>query len=217
MVNDVTDLGHSILINIKNTKNKIERNFIVKNSDRNTVNFTELCRKYMGLRKAETLHSRFFVRYQNNQCTMQPVGKNIFGILPQKVAAFLNLPDSSLYTGHCFRRTSASLLADSGASVDVLKRHGGWKSAAVAEGYVENSINNKKTIADKIFGHGDMEASQIPGPSGNTSRQAFSLVSEAVTCTSTSNSVVQHTVDETNRLFNIVNCANVNINVNINK
>lgn len=36
--------------------------------------------------------------------------------------------------------------------------HGGWKSAAVAEGYVENSINNRKIIADKIFGHVDVKA-----------------------------------------------------------
>ncbi|KAJ8921612.1 hypothetical protein NQ315_010521 [Exocentrus adspersus] len=53
-----------------------------------------------------------------------------------------------------FVRTSASLLADSGASIDVWKRHGGWKSASVAEGYIENSINTKKIVADSIFGLG---------------------------------------------------------------
>ncbi|KAJ8910320.1 hypothetical protein NQ315_003532 [Exocentrus adspersus] len=34
------------------------------------------------------------------------------------------------------------------------RRHGGWKSASVAEGYIENSINTKKIVADSIFGLG---------------------------------------------------------------
>ena len=33
-----------------------------------------------------------------------------------------------------------------------LKRHGGWRSATVAEGYIEESINNKIEIAKKIQG-----------------------------------------------------------------
>ncbi|KAH0818194.1 hypothetical protein GEV33_004597 [Tenebrio molitor] len=36
-----------------------------------------------------------------------------------------------------------------------LKRHGGWKSDNVAEGYVETSVQNKKIIATKIMGSSD--------------------------------------------------------------
>lgn len=32
-----------------------------------------------------------------------------------------------------------------------LKRHGGWKSSTVAEGYVEDSINNKINLSNKIL------------------------------------------------------------------
>lgn len=32
-------------------------------------------------------------------------------------------------------------------------RHGGWKSSTVAEGYVEQSVGNKKRIANQILGH----------------------------------------------------------------
>ena len=32
-----------------------------------------------------------------------------------------------------------------------IKRHGGWKSTAVAEGYIDNSIQNKNDISKKIF------------------------------------------------------------------
>ncbi|KAJ8909322.1 hypothetical protein NQ315_016113 [Exocentrus adspersus] len=140
-ISDVTDMDHALLVNVRNTKNNVDRNFIINNSNKNGIDLIEVCRKYMALRKPETTHSRFFVRYEKSQCTVQAIGKNTFGKIPQKVAEYLNLPNSTLYTGHCFRRTSASLLADSGASIDVWKRHGGWKSASVAEGYIENSIN----------------------------------------------------------------------------
>lgn len=80
------------------------------------------------MRKVETPHSRFFVQYKDKKFSTQPIGKNTFGKLSQKIAYYLNLPDASLYTGHSFRRTSASFLADSGANVDVLKRHGGLKA-----------------------------------------------------------------------------------------
>ncbi|KAJ8910165.1 hypothetical protein NQ315_005768 [Exocentrus adspersus] len=130
--------------------------------------------------------------------------KKTLGKIPQKVAEYLNLPNSTLYTGHCFRRTSASLLADSGASIDVLKRHGGWKSASVAEGYIENSINTKKIVADSIFGLGvgnstdSASAHQVSGSAVSAS---------SASSTSSKNNIVQNTIDGANRLLNIVNCT----------
>ena len=71
--------------------------------------------------------------------------------MPQVVAKFLNLPNPEEYTGHCFRRSSATILVDSGADLTSLKRHGGWKSSSVAEGYIEESLNNKIEVANKIL------------------------------------------------------------------
>ncbi|KAJ8915867.1 hypothetical protein NQ315_015478 [Exocentrus adspersus] len=65
--------------------------------------------------------------------------------------AFLKLQNPEMYTGHSFRRTSARMLANSGASITNIKRHGGWKSASVAEGYLEDSLQNKKKIASQIL------------------------------------------------------------------
>ena len=56
---------------------------------------------------------------------MQRIGINTLGEMGKKVAIFLNLSQPSLYTGHAFRRSSATFLADSGADISVLKRHGG--------------------------------------------------------------------------------------------
>lgn len=86
------------------------------------------------------------------KCVRQPMGSTKIGGLPRQIAAFLGLKDPEQYTGHCFRRTSATLLADSGADLITLKRHGGWKSSTVAEGYIEDSIENKSKICQGIVG-----------------------------------------------------------------
>ncbi|KAJ8910321.1 hypothetical protein NQ315_003533, partial [Exocentrus adspersus] len=126
-ISDVTDMDHALLVNVRNTKNNVDQNL-----RRRTQDFL------FGMRKVNVL--------------FKPLEKTL--LEKYHNAEYLNLPNSTLYTGHCFRRTSASLLADSGASIDVWKRHGGWKSASVAEGYIENSINTKKIVADSIFGLG---------------------------------------------------------------
>jgi integrase len=74
------------------------------------------------------------------------------GAIPKKIAIYLGLPNASEYTGHCLRRSSASLLAEAGASMSMLKRHGGWRSTSVAEGYIESSLENKKMVSKKILG-----------------------------------------------------------------
>lgn len=61
--------------------------------------------------------------YSEGKCTIQPVGINTFGTFPKKIAKLLNLDDDHLYTGHCFRRSLATMLADSGADIHTLKRH----------------------------------------------------------------------------------------------
>ena len=51
------------------------------------------------------------------------------------------------YTGHSCRRSSATLLADSGEDLTFVKRHDGWRSNSVVEGYIEDSLNNKIEIS----------------------------------------------------------------------
>ncbi|KAJ8909443.1 hypothetical protein NQ315_017545 [Exocentrus adspersus] len=160
-------MDHALLVNVRNTKNNVDRNFIINNSNKNGIDLIEVCRKYMALRKPETTHSRFFVR------------------------------------------TSASLLADSGASIDVLKRHGGWKSASVAEGYIENSINTKKIVADSIFGLGVGNSTE----SASAHQVSGSAVSaSSASSTSSKNNIVQNTIDGANGLLNIAKRAKLQRN-----
>ncbi|KAJ8915592.1 hypothetical protein NQ315_012477 [Exocentrus adspersus] len=46
--------------------------------------------------------------------------------------------------------TSATIMANSGMTTDQIQRQVGWKSSAVATGYVEESISNKKNVSNII-------------------------------------------------------------------
>lgn len=136
--------GLLILVKIPDTKTHIPRSFTV------TDKFFSIVKKYMELRPKNCKIDRFFLNYQNGKCLQQPIGIHKFGSMPSLIATYLKLPDANSYTGHAFRRTSATLLAEAGADITTLKRHGGWKSNQVAEGYIEDSINNKNRICNKI-------------------------------------------------------------------
>lgn len=43
------------------------------------------------------------------------------------------------------------LLANFGADISVLKRHGGWRSNSVAEAYIEDSLLNKINIFEQYI------------------------------------------------------------------
>jgi hypothetical protein len=83
------------------------------------------------------------------------------------VATFLGLPNVEQYTGHSLRRSSATILANTG----------GWRSSTVAEGYVEESVENKIQIAKRMFGHAES------GTSSSTMRSK-------ITCNNNSTEVV---------------------------
>ena len=54
------------------------------------------------------------------------------------------------YTGHCFRRSAATILANNCCNSLQLKRLGRWKSDSVAESYIDNSTASKIENANMI-------------------------------------------------------------------
>ncbi|KAJ4443357.1 hypothetical protein ANN_05025 [Periplaneta americana] len=150
-IDDIEDRGSVIVVNIPNTKTKISRTFTIIDKPDEEVHFLEIFRKYVNLRPINSASRRFFHRFSNGKCTNQVVEMNTIGRVPSNIAKFLNLNDPDSYTGHAFRRTSATLLANTGADILALKRHGGWKSSTVAEGYVQDSIYNKIKSVEKIL------------------------------------------------------------------
>eukprot|EP01083_Nonionella_stella_P311050 1107637_1 len=87
-----------------------------------------------------------------------------------RVATILGLKDAHRYTGHCMRRFGASALANSGCSIRVLKRFGCWKSATIAEQYVEQSHHAKQEVANKlVMSDGDKKNESMNELSGDES------------------------------------------------
>lgn len=104
----------------------------------------------MQLRPTNMPSNRLFVNYQNGSCVRQFIGKNKIREIPKTVAAYLNLNDPDKYTGHCFSRSSATALSASGANLTMVQQLGSWRSASVAQSYIENSESNKISIYEKI-------------------------------------------------------------------
>ncbi|KAJ8975526.1 hypothetical protein NQ317_003331 [Molorchus minor] len=120
----------------------------------------------------DDIEDRLFLFYKAGKCSSQPVGKNTMGKIPSVVASYLKLPDVACYTRHCLRRSSATLLADAGVDITTIKRHAGWKSTTVAEGYVENSIENKTKIANQVLVvRNHVTLDWIPGHSGQAGNE----------------------------------------------
>lgn len=145
-LNDIEDLENVILIKIPNSKTKKSRSFTIVGDF-----YINIYRKYAALRPKDTNFTRFFIRYQNGQCHKVVMGIHKISNICKDIANYLKLPNPTEYTGHCLRRTSATFLVDNGGDITSLKRHGGWKSTNVAEGYIEESITNKTQTAVKIL------------------------------------------------------------------
>jgi hypothetical protein len=96
------------------------------------------------------------------------VGKNTFGSVPSKIAKYLGYVNAKAFTGHCLRRTSATLVrVDAGGDMLTLKRHGQWKGDTVASGYIEESMASKNKISRLIgTGNGEAGTSRETGTSG---------------------------------------------------
>ncbi|KAL7303487.1 hypothetical protein TKK_0003654 [Trichogramma kaykai] len=118
-VDDVKDLNNNMyLVAIRENKNDYAGQFIIGKL------FYKIVKKYISIRPKEYSSERFFVQYHNGKCTRQPIGKHWIGQVPYNVAVFLKLDQPKKYTGHCTRRTSASLLSESGATMQMIKQAG---------------------------------------------------------------------------------------------
>lgn len=147
---NVEDRGSVIIVLLVDTKTSKDRSFCI--TDKNDeVSVLQLIRKYMALRPNDVPHDKFFINYRLRKCTVQPVGINTFYKIPKTIAKFLNLENAENYTGHCFRRSSVTMLANAGVDLVTLKRLGGWKSSSVAETYIEESVSNKIAVSKQIL------------------------------------------------------------------
>ncbi len=141
---NVKDDGTEIVVRILKTKTKKRKLFQIDGS------FAEIVREYFKLRPPNVPTNRVFVQYRCGKCTCQVMGKNTIAKIPKEVAKYLGLPNHERYTGHGFRRTSTTILANTGVGIDTVKRLGPWDSTKVCEGYIQDSLAHKRKIGSLI-------------------------------------------------------------------
>ncbi|XP_008217133.1 dihydrolipoyllysine-residue acetyltransferase component 2 of pyruvate dehydrogenase complex, mitochondrial isoform X1 [Nasonia vitripennis] len=134
--------GNLFLVKIPGSDTSKARSFTV------TDEFYKIVKRYLDLRPSSVPSDRFFLAYKNGKCSQQPVGKNKLGSMAKEVATYLNLPDANQYTGHCFRRTSASVLIDSGANMTAVtckRKRCPEAKPTFTQVYIKEEINDADT------------------------------------------------------------------------
>ena len=137
------------------------------------------------------------------------IGKNTLGKIPATIATYLNLSNPLLYTGHCICRSSATMLANTGADMTTNKRFGGWKSTSVAEGYIETSTENRLKIAKQmLIGREDGASTRVSALTSVSNSNNFGEQSVSIT------NVTNTSPPGKNPYINIINSSNINITMN---
>lgn len=151
---DVKIYEDHILIKVPPKKTQKKRTFILPKLSTDLICPVFYFKKYMEVRKDKD-QARLFIRISKRKngfdsCFNQPIGVNTIGTFPNEIARWLNLSDPHQFTGHTFRRTAATLLAEEGGSLFQIKRLGGWKGNAVVEGYIDSTTRSQIQIANLI-------------------------------------------------------------------
>lgn len=210
-IDNVEDVNSALIIKIPNTKTKRPRSFTVLGD-----NYLNLYRKYVALRPHGLVERRLFLRYVSGKCHRMVVGIHTISAVSQEIAKFLKLDNWKEYTGHALRRTSATLLVDGGGDLSCLKRHGGWRSSTVAEGYIEDSLLSKENIAKRILkvNSGNDKASTVV-ISESTSENNITIKENVLDWSK--NSTKNQGIGSSSGLFNFNTCSNCVFNINVDR
>ncbi|KAJ3662712.1 hypothetical protein Zmor_007046 [Zophobas morio] len=173
---DIQNCGNVLNIVIPDSKTHKERRFSVVNEGFG-VTTIDLYRRYVALRP-----------------TNSPLSK---------IATFLKLENPAKYTGHSFRRSSATLLVNAGGDITSLKRHRGWESTKVAESYIQESFRERVKIAQTVFGDEKLAPNELVDNEIVMDKPTNLSYSEACGSSSSSSSTSKNTAQ--NVYFN--NCT----------
>ncbi|OXU30076.1 hypothetical protein TSAR_013514 [Trichomalopsis sarcophagae] len=157
-VSDIEKLDAELLVSIHYHKNEYPGQFIIGKLFYNKV------QQYISLRSSDHFSDRFFIQYRNDECTRQAIGRHKTGEVPERVASYLKLEHPERYTGHCVRRSAATLFSDSGTNMQMIKaikQLARWRSDMIAQCYIENSMHNRQLIYEGITHEAPMNTSSI--------------------------------------------------------
>ncbi|XP_045765066.1 uncharacterized protein LOC123867182 [Maniola jurtina] len=210
-INDIETYDNKMLVRVRGCS-KNDRMFIVQDE------LLKVVQKYQKLRPVGIKSDRFFLNFKNGKCTKQVVGRHKIAAIPKRIATYLDLPDAESYTGHCLRRSSATLLASAGANVLTLKRHGGWLSDKIAERYIEESFGKKSKITIEINKATLKTTPSEPRPSTSSAVPFDELTTETSTSSTlnSSPSVQQVNLPDKSVQLSMANFTNCTVIFNMN-
>lgn len=81
---DIMDKEEYIQVEVKDTKNNLDRKFVVVNSE--SLKFADIIRKYSAMRPLQRADPRFLFSYANGKGINNPVGINKVRIIPSEAA-----------------------------------------------------------------------------------------------------------------------------------
>jgi integrase len=144
--------------------------------------------------------------------TNQVIGKNTLSKYPRNIAAILHLKDPENYTGHCFRRSSITFLADAGLSLPQIKNVSGHRSDTVVTGYIDNSEQTKMNGANAIALLKNNNTSNTNILTNNTSNTTANILNNNI-----SNINKRYKIDEKDeKIFSVnINFSGANIHAPI--
>ncbi len=172
-VGDMSDEDDRVWVSYTHAKQKAEekRNtFLVPfNRDQPAACFTSRVREYLFLLKNTITDLQpgdaLFHRPHKGGYSKAAVGKNFLAQTGKLVAAALGLTEPESYTGHCFRRTSATAAANAGANTMQMKRHFGWRQEGTALRYTEETRDRAKKMAKLLMDVEENEEKKSHGKS----------------------------------------------------
>ena len=92
--NDIERHGEKLLlVKVPISKNKEKKSFTIQGT------YLELIEQDIALRLKEVKTDRFFLNYQNDKVTSQPIAIYKIRKMPMIIAKYLNLLDPEKYTG----------------------------------------------------------------------------------------------------------------------
>jgi integrase len=109
----------------------------------------EIVTSYLQFFNVDQRKGRFLRYFQDGKGTERNIGKHKVAEYPKKVAEYLQLSPEG-YTGHRWRRTTATILSETDISLMQFKNAGGWHSDKVCQDYVEESKREKLQISARI-------------------------------------------------------------------
>lgn len=127
------------------------RHFFVHPHEKKHWNGVAMYTEYLEKIGEDIELERVFLRMENGKVQNRALGKNYLADISKEAARFLGLASPDSYTSHTWRRSGATMLAESGVSTEGLRQYGGWKNAATAQIYIESTANNKKRLAETVL------------------------------------------------------------------